>query len=197
MDMYSKLFRSKRPTGCGVYRLNSGGFTLIEVVVAVVVLGIIGTLITINWAGFIRYQNLRKEAFSLLQELNSLKSRAISDNLPYFVTFDLTNNQYTVLRGTAENSNTLDGATELYRKNLGDNVSFGDAPAIGTLADELASKNWGSENGFLTIRPTNLNSFDTGYIYLTRNNRGFIIIKRGNINPLQIFSRDGNQWTEM
>jgi prepilin-type N-terminal cleavage/methylation domain-containing protein len=69
------------------YRANSGisavppsaGFTLLELVVAVVVFGILCSLTAVSWTSFSQYQRLRADANAFHKDLMAIKARAIAN----------------------------------------------------------------------------------------------------------------------
>jgi len=64
--------RTPRPTG-------QAGFSLIEIVVVIVVMGVITSMVSVNWASFMRHQELRQDAINMHKEILTLKARAIEN----------------------------------------------------------------------------------------------------------------------
>jgi len=56
---------------------RNAGFTLIELVVAITVFGILCAAAAVNWASFTKYQNLRSDAHAFHKELMAMKAKAI------------------------------------------------------------------------------------------------------------------------
>ena len=194
--MQVNFFRNSSGVKRSIRSCNQG-FTLIEVAITVVIIGIISSIAAVNWSQFTTHQRLRSNANSLFSEINSLKAQAISNNRPYFVTFNAADDNYTVFKGNNENSTDPSQSATLYQKTLSGGVSFGTAPS-GVLSTPLGEdNNW--SNAHLEILPQHLNSINTGNVYLTvaNTNKGYCIIKKPGLNLIQLYFWNGNAWTLM
>jgi len=58
-------------------RPGQGGFTLLEIMVVIVVMGILTAAVIVNWSSFMRHQELRGDAINLHKEILALKARAV------------------------------------------------------------------------------------------------------------------------
>ena len=56
---------------------GQSGFSLIEIMVVIAVMGAISAAIVVNWSSFMRHQELRQDAVTLHKEILALKARAI------------------------------------------------------------------------------------------------------------------------
>jgi prepilin-type N-terminal cleavage/methylation domain-containing protein len=56
---------------------GQAGFSLIEILVVIAVMGAISAAIIVNWSSFMRHQELRQDAITLHKEILALKARAI------------------------------------------------------------------------------------------------------------------------
>jgi prepilin-type N-terminal cleavage/methylation domain-containing protein len=56
---------------------GQAGFSLIEIMVVIAVMGAISAAIVVNWSSFMRHQELRQDAITLHKEIMALKARAI------------------------------------------------------------------------------------------------------------------------
>ncbi|MDG5815566.1 type II secretion system protein [Chitinispirillales bacterium ANBcel5] len=164
---------------------KTSGFTLIEVLIAIVVVGIIAAIVTVNWASFLRYQNLRRESVSVWRELSSLKARALNEDVEFVVSFPA-HNHYDI---------DTSGVT-ISQRSLTDGIHFSQNPTVGGVAAiDPPQDSWTDDD--LTVRPDNIEAFTTGKIYLHDNNRVFCIVKREDRTTLQLFYWDGDEWEEM
>lgn len=76
--------------------MRSRGFTLIELIVVVVILGVLVTTIVTNLDFLTPKHRLRAAARKLASILELLRYRAASDGLPYKMIYDLRNSEYWV-----------------------------------------------------------------------------------------------------
>jgi prepilin-type N-terminal cleavage/methylation domain-containing protein len=59
---------------------NGGaGFTLLEMVVVITVLGILTAAVIVSWSSFMRHQELRSDAITLHKEIIALRARAVEN----------------------------------------------------------------------------------------------------------------------
>ncbi len=66
---------------------SNQGFTLIEVLVLVVIIGLLGALFTPNWIAFIERQRLNKGQNEIYQTLQATKSNATRDKITWQASF--------------------------------------------------------------------------------------------------------------
>jgi len=62
------------------------GFTLLEIIVVIVVMGVLSAAISVNWSSFMRHQELRGDAINLHKEIVALKARAIEEGDSFKIT---------------------------------------------------------------------------------------------------------------
>jgi prepilin-type N-terminal cleavage/methylation domain-containing protein len=182
--------RAKKRRGCA-------GVTLIELIVAIVILGVISAWAITNWSGFVRHQELRQEAHGLHTDIMAMRARALGERDTIWITFPTTNS-YTIERKGPDDANR----ETIRTANLNNNVTVNSPnySGLGTPLGELTvpdtSNAWATTTG-IVIRPDNLNAFNIGWITINNgSNRQFAIAKVSNgVNP-ELFQRIGaGGWT--
>lgn len=95
-------------------RGSEGGFSLIEVVITMALLGLLMTLALTRWQGYTAHQRLRYGTVQAATDLRNALERARSERTPYTVAFTSDAEAYTVARssgGFQENTRLPDGVT--------------------------------------------------------------------------------------
>jgi len=202
-------------------RTGRGGFTLIEVMVVIVIMGVLTSLISVNWSSFMRHQELRQDAINLHKEIIALKARAIEQGQDpssvAMITFAKTDaNTYTI-KWDKEEEVTTSGVTvvnivhksKTITLNNGVTISAPDPANVSGFATDMdiTSNNWiGTDpddptTNTITAIADNLNAFKDGMVLVTSNkaNARYCIRKdNSNIRPtLWHQSTDGGRWTQM
>ncbi len=79
-------------------KIGSYGFTLLELLIAITIVGIIATSVTFSIRGFVVEKRSEEKVVGLWAELVSLRARAIRDNVPYLVGLQPGADTYTVYK---------------------------------------------------------------------------------------------------
>lgn len=74
-----------------------GGFTLIELLGVVVVIGLIGTIVTMNWKSIYPRSQLNTSVRALAATLQSTRSDAIARTAEFWIQYDVDNDRYRVV----------------------------------------------------------------------------------------------------
>ena len=77
------------------------GFSLVEVMIVVALIGIIATIAVPNFQNYIRNRNLKTAAQEISSEFFVTRERALSESRTYRLVFDVGNNRYTTEEETA------------------------------------------------------------------------------------------------
>lgn len=80
---------------------NHRGFTMIELMIVVVMIGILSAMAVPTFVRTIPRLKARAEARNMLNFIRTARSRAIAENTPYGVYFDVTARQYLLFRDIA------------------------------------------------------------------------------------------------
>jgi prepilin-type N-terminal cleavage/methylation domain-containing protein len=92
----------------------ASGFSLLEVVITVALLGLLVTLAFTRWQGYMAHQRLRYGTAQVATDLRSAQERARSERTPYTVSFTSGVSTYSIAGGSGgfqENTQLPDGVT--------------------------------------------------------------------------------------
>jgi prepilin-type N-terminal cleavage/methylation domain-containing protein len=77
------------------------GFSLVELLIAMGIIGIISTIALYSWQRYVINTNLRTATRDMASDILLFKQRAVSENIQYRITFTEGANNYTIDQGTA------------------------------------------------------------------------------------------------
>jgi prepilin-type N-terminal cleavage/methylation domain-containing protein len=80
------------------------GFSLIELIIVIAILGIVSAIAAPNFNKYRQNTNLREAARDLSSDISFWRQRAVADNVRYRITFNQAANNYTVQRETTSGS---------------------------------------------------------------------------------------------
>ncbi len=78
-------------------RRTRAGFSLAEVLTVIVILGMIATLVTVNWRAILPKSELHSAVRNLSEDLNSTRSEAIGRNAEFRILYDLERRAWRVI----------------------------------------------------------------------------------------------------
>jgi prepilin-type N-terminal cleavage/methylation domain-containing protein len=88
------------------------GFSLIELIVVMGIMGILATFAVPTFQNYIRNQNLKTAARGITSDFFATREKALSENVRYRITFDQASNSYTIARGTYSGTPYVDQQTK-------------------------------------------------------------------------------------
>jgi type IV fimbrial biogenesis protein FimT len=88
------------------------GFTLIELIIVMGIMGILATIAAPSFQNYIRNQNLKTAARGITSDFFATREKALSENVRYRITFDQASNSYTIARGTYSGTPYVDQQTK-------------------------------------------------------------------------------------
>jgi prepilin-type N-terminal cleavage/methylation domain-containing protein len=83
---------------------SSKGFSLIELMIVIAILGIVLAIAAPNFNKYRQNTNLREAARDLASDISLYRQRAVAENIHYQIVFNQAANNYTVQRETVLNS---------------------------------------------------------------------------------------------
>ena len=182
---------------------QAAGFTLIEMVVAIVVLGVLSAAVGVNWSSFIQHQKLRQDALSLHKEILALKARAVehNDTAKFIYT---ANSAYITWRFDETGDYTDPAAVPWHQKAITFNSGIAiytavngvqDLPLLTTNAWESAATGITAE---ITVKPNNIDAYTNGRILIKSSSaKGEFCIRKDDtsIKPeIYYRSKAGDSW---
>jgi len=154
---------------------GQAGFSLIEIVVVIVVMGVISAMVTVNWNSFMRHQELRQDAINLHKEIMALKALAIEHGDTVTLrTSSVGDNTYIIRCQIPAPTATNDSATTPFTKSVKLNNGVKIDTGFSDISDwgALKTNGWHSTNGpagtigtvKILVRPDNIKAYDSVYI---------------------------------
>jgi type II secretion system protein H len=131
--------------------MSSKGFTLIELMIVIAIIGILSAVSLFGWRGYQDNVNLRTAAGEVMSDIASCKQRAIAEGVQYCMQFTDGSPNYSI------NASSCSAPTQTQAKNL---TSFGSGLTI-------SSTNFNSDQ--VSFLPRGTLSSNTGKIFLTNS----------------------------
>jgi len=203
---------------------NNKGFTLIELMVITSIVGILAGASLYSIGHYIKDKRSEQHVLTLWSELSSLRARALKDNCPYIVQFDLSNNTYKVWRNDSISSGTTSKHYSLTSPNSIQVLNgYGAASGkitngfpTGTVSnlivngttytpsgDKMQSQ-WKTGVNALTssivFEKDAIGNISNGAIFLQNSSVkkvGYAILKTPNSNTILLYKWDGSKWYKM
>ena len=113
----------------GAARRARAGFSLAEILTVIVILGMIATIVTVNWRAILPKSELHSAVRNLSEDLNSTRSEAIGRNAEFRIQYDLDRRAWRVITpfkndGSGYMAQTDEERLTLPWKVLPDSIKF-------------------------------------------------------------------------
>ena len=131
--------------------MSSKGFTLIELMIVIAIIGILSAVALYGWRGYQDNVNLRTAARDVVTDISACKQRAVSEGVQYCMQFTDGSPNYSI------NASSCGAPTQTQAKNL---TSFGSGLTI-------SNTNFTSDQ--VSFLPRGTLSSNTGTIVLTNS----------------------------
>ena len=137
--------------------MNQRGFSLIELMAVITIMGILLVMATLNFSEWMRKARIEKQTRELLFDLSTARSQSIFKKSRHSLKFDASGTGYIFKRYSSENESRTAGGKDLYSKTAPYSFTKADG---GSLANEIFmfdTRGYAIDNG--TIR---VNTVDSG-----------------------------------
>ena len=85
---------------------NRRGFSLIELIIVVAILGIMGTIAASTFQSYVNNSNLRTAARDMASDISNTRQKAMAEGLNYRISISTSSNNYVVIRVNSDGSTT-------------------------------------------------------------------------------------------
>ncbi len=186
----------------------SSGYSLLEVMLAVTITLILGSMVTMGMRKFMVEKSIEKEAVSFWKELCSLRAKAMKDDVCYFVTFNTGGKPYQIWKDDGDCDYESGEDTWVPSAFLA-NIEYGipeDAKTYTPGPDETVlatTKNIDGEwldSTFIRVANDDLGSINSGRVCLWSSRLdkiGYCIQLKAGTQNIKLFKWNGDSWLEM
>ncbi|HEX2957387.1 MAG TPA: prepilin-type N-terminal cleavage/methylation domain-containing protein [Chitinispirillaceae bacterium] len=184
---------------------KNGGFTVIEMSFALIIIGIISASVLMRLNSFSKYNSLEKEVWKVFKDFSSLRARAMKNDCTIKVSF-ISASKYSVLTDL-NNNGTKDGTETNDTTALPSTITFGlpvtqppsTAPPGLTLpaAGSFTSGDW--ETNGVIVDSTATAVVNKGSIYLSSpdfEKYTYCIAVADSIQTFKMYKWDGTTWID-
>lgn len=195
-----------------VKRENSSGYTLIELLIAVAVVGIIASTVSFSVFDLVVEKRSEHDVLGFWSELSALRARALKDNVGYQVVLDVANNNYEIQRMDATGNVVVDvpglrshitnlvfGRPKLSNGNNAPDIDLKSGLAAGDVDGERFDGVWAAD-GAITFTSDEMGSISSGVLYVKNKSVpevGYAIVKYPNLHTIKLLKWSRTQWYEM
>ena len=168
------------------------GFTLVELMVVIAILGIMAMMVIPNFAGMQQRQRMRAGAQEVAQDFRQIRERALATSQQYVVVRTVNGRAYQVTDPAGQ-------MTEYRLGHSGGNLYFGTSgvPAAGPPeagANPIPADGWGFATGVLYFRARG--AATQGVAYITNGTDDYAVgVNR--LGKVRVYQYRGGQWNAL
>jgi len=167
----------------------SPGFTLVELMVVIAILGIMAVMVIPNFAGMQQRARMRAGAQEIAQDFRQIRERALATSQQYVVVRAVSGRAYEV-------TNPAGQVTAYLLGQSGGGLYFGTSglPATGPAeagANPIPADGWGFANGVLYFQARG--AATQGVAYVT-NGRDDYAVGVNRLGKVRVYQYSGGQW---
>ncbi len=179
---------------------SQDGFTLLELLLAVTIIGIISATAPFMISDYVREKQAEMHVADFWMEMNSVRGKVLKFSAPAVTLFDLDNSGYAVYIDS--NYNSIPDLNEFLASSGKAEIVFGTpTPTPGSFPFgvdnlDIVSDSW--QNGFWISDNSTLTAA-AGHIYLknrTKEHIGYCLVVAPGESELQLFKWNGSKWYE-
>lgn len=137
---------------------DRNGFSVVELVIAVFIIGIVTAMAALGWQSYVLNANLRSAARDIVTDFQSCKVKASSESRDYTITFDQGANSYTI----SSPATTLPA------------VSTVKLPTVHGRGIQIANANYGMSGSIITFKSRGTSSAGTATLTNTGGSTAII-----------------------
>ena len=156
--------------------MNQRGFTLIELIVVLVVMGILCSVVAMNFSDWMRKTRIEKQTREFLADLNAARSESIFRKRRHSIVLNGSATGYTFRRYSSENEDRSTGGTDIFTKTTPYQFSNDDGSSAASHTFMFDIRGYVpiiSDTGTIRINPVNSGAaFDCVVIATSRINIG-------------------------
>lgn len=158
--------------------MNQRGFSLIELVVVLVIMGILFSIVAINFSAWTRKAQMEKQAREFLSDLNTARSESVFRKRTNSIVINGSATGYAFRRYSSLNENLTSGGTQVFTKSTGYQFSMEDGSSAAGQNIQFDMRGFAatpSDTDTIRIRINPINSgaaFDCVVIATSRINIG-------------------------
>ncbi|MEO0161090.1 MAG: GspH/FimT family pseudopilin [candidate division WOR-3 bacterium] len=174
-------------------RLKRNGFTLIEMMVVIGIIGVIIALAVPNFAEMQRRARIKAAAQTLAQDLRQIRERALSTGMRHIIIFDTPNRRYTVIY---HQDTSIVHKDYILGQTTGGNIRFGAVPGASGHPPEgslPAPGNGGIDFPSNTLIIDARGGATSGVIYITDNRESYAV-GINTLGKVRVYKYGNNQW---
>lgn len=153
--------------------MNQRGFSLIELMAVITIMGILLVMATLNFSEWMRKARIEKQTRELLFDLSTARSQSIFKKKRHCITFDASGTGYVFKRYSSENESRTAGGQDLYTKTASNSFAKADGGSLANKIFMFDTRGYAIDTGTIRINPVDSGAaFDCVVIATSRVNIG-------------------------